>query len=144
MQRPSLHATVAALLSDTLLHILSVFNDLSTKWSKESNYFHKYPSLMNMKSWFMLYLLPDASCFSLFYSLLVYSACQKKKKITQPYSDKITVYFNIYMYRKYTFIVFEFFLAGINGAKHFHSQKHFFLHSFKYLTNCGVLCLSIW
>lgn len=26
-------------------------------------------------------------------------------------------YFNIYMYRKYTFIVAEFFLAGINGAK---------------------------
>lgn len=58
MQRHSLYATVAALLSDTLLHILSVFNYLSTKESKESNYFHKYFPLMDMKSWFMLYLLP--------------------------------------------------------------------------------------
>lgn len=114
VQRPSLHTTVAALLSDTLLHILSVLNDLSTKESIESDYFHNYPSLMDMKSWVMLYLLPDC-CFCCFFPL----ACLQcmSEEIKWPYPDKIMAYFNIYMYRKYTFIVAEFFLAGINGAK---------------------------
>lgn len=39
----------------------------------------------------------------------------------------------------------SFFLAGIDGAKvkTFSSTKAFFLHSFKYLTSCGVLCLLV-
>lgn len=39
------------------------------------------------------------------------------EEITWPYSDKIMAYFNIYMYLKYIFIVVEFLLAEINGAK---------------------------
>lgn len=80
VQRPSLHTTVAALLSDTLLHILSVLNDLSTKESIESDYFHNYPSLMDMKSWVMLYLLPDC-CFCWFFSPCLFTVHVRRNQM---------------------------------------------------------------